>query len=132
MSDAPPDLRALARRYLDLWQEQVSAMAADPALAEALANGISLMTRAAGAFADAAPTTDAGSEAGHGAAQPDGTPLSSPPGSAPAAAAPAGARLDPDGLAGRVAVLEERVAALEAALGRRGGGTAATPRRRRT
>jgi hypothetical protein len=30
----PPDLDTLARRYLDLWQEQVAAMAADPELSE--------------------------------------------------------------------------------------------------
>src|SRR5690242_10668845 len=33
----PPDLASLAKRYLDLWQEQLTAMAADPDLAESLA-----------------------------------------------------------------------------------------------
>ena len=33
----PPDLAALARRYVDLWQDQLTAMAADPALAESTA-----------------------------------------------------------------------------------------------
>jgi hypothetical protein len=32
-----PDLKALAERYLDLWEEQFSAAAADPALAAAMA-----------------------------------------------------------------------------------------------
>jgi hypothetical protein len=32
-----PDLAALARRYVDLWQDQLTAMAADPALAESTA-----------------------------------------------------------------------------------------------
>src|SRR5579883_75831 len=32
----PPDLASLAKRYLDLWQEQLIAMAADPDLAESL------------------------------------------------------------------------------------------------
>ena len=33
----PPDLASLAKRYLDLWQEQLTAMAADPDLAESMA-----------------------------------------------------------------------------------------------
>lgn len=32
----PPDLETLARRYLDLWQDQVSAVAADPEFTETL------------------------------------------------------------------------------------------------
>jgi hypothetical protein len=32
-----PDLKALAERYLDLWEEQFAAAAADPALAAAMA-----------------------------------------------------------------------------------------------
>ena len=32
-----PDLKALAERYLDLWEEQFTAAAADPALASAMA-----------------------------------------------------------------------------------------------
>ena len=35
MSDPPPDFGALARLYLDLWQEQVNAMTTDPAVADA-------------------------------------------------------------------------------------------------
>lgn len=37
MSDDAPDLEALAKRFLDLWQDQVAASVADPALAEWLA-----------------------------------------------------------------------------------------------
>ena len=36
MSD-PPDIESLARRYLDLWQQNISAAAADPDTARALA-----------------------------------------------------------------------------------------------
>lgn len=54
MSEAPPDFSSLARRYLDLWQEQVAAMANEPALAEALARGIAAMTEGANAFVHAA------------------------------------------------------------------------------
>ena len=34
MNDGSEDPAALARRFLDLWQEQVAAAAADPALTE--------------------------------------------------------------------------------------------------
>ena len=36
MSD-PPDIESLARRYLDLWQQNISAAATDPDTARALA-----------------------------------------------------------------------------------------------
>ncbi|MBY0430690.1 MAG: hypothetical protein K2Q10_05795, partial [Rhodospirillales bacterium] len=49
-----PDLQALARRYLDLWQDQMTALAADPSLAEALARTVTLMGTGAAAFAGAA------------------------------------------------------------------------------
>ena len=32
----PPDLAALAKRFIDLWQEQMTALAGDPALAESI------------------------------------------------------------------------------------------------
>src|SRR4051812_32079172 len=32
----PPDLETLARRYLDLWQDQVTALAADPEFTETI------------------------------------------------------------------------------------------------
>ena len=34
MSDDAPDVEALAKRFLDLWQDQVAASVADPAMAE--------------------------------------------------------------------------------------------------
>ena len=37
MSDDAPDAEALAKRFLDLWQDQVAASVADPAMAEWLA-----------------------------------------------------------------------------------------------
>ncbi len=37
MTDDAPDLEALAKRFLDLWQDQVAASVADPALAQWLA-----------------------------------------------------------------------------------------------
>jgi hypothetical protein len=32
----PPDLAALAKRFIDLWQEQMTALAADPELADGI------------------------------------------------------------------------------------------------
>ena len=48
MSDAP-DLKALAERYLDLWEQQFSAAAADPALASAMAAWLAPWRNMAGA-----------------------------------------------------------------------------------
>ena len=48
----PPDLPTLARRYLDLWQEQLIAMAADPDLAQALARVIAILAPTGPAGAD--------------------------------------------------------------------------------
>src|SRR5271168_4750175 len=39
----PPDLEALARRYVELWQDQIAAAAADPELTEALVRMMQLM-----------------------------------------------------------------------------------------
>ena len=136
MSEAPPDYQLLARRYLDLWQEQVAAMANDPALAEVLAQGVAMMTQAQSSLMQAATAgaaspvnqtraADAGSSAASGTSVPD------PAGAAPAAAAPDGAAFDADRLARRLAAVEERLAALEARLGEPGGGSAPKPGRRR-
>jgi len=39
----PPDIEALARRYLDLWQDQASALAGDAELARQLGRWLTLM-----------------------------------------------------------------------------------------
>ncbi|MDA8229728.1 MAG: hypothetical protein M0006_00140 [Magnetospirillum sp.] len=143
MSQTPPDFKTLAGRYLDLWQDQMTAMATDPALADALAGGIAAMSQGVAALMQAAQaaTQAAGGGAGgswasdSGKADHERTPAKSSPSTSPrASAAPAasgGSCLDPADLAGRIAVLEERIAALEAELGRSGGGAGAKPRRRR-
>lgn len=142
MSD-PPDLDALARRYLDLWQEQLADLAADRQVADIMARTIELMNSGAAAFA---AMTGSGRPAGesepkggdqdpehrktrqgrNGAAAQDS--------GGPAAAAPARRPAD-DGvaeLARRVAALEQRVAALEAGGGRGGAGPKGRSRKRRT
>jgi len=52
MSDNP-DLDELARKYLDLWQQHMSALAKDGETAEVLANTIAMMNTGAASFADA-------------------------------------------------------------------------------
>lgn len=49
--DAAPALEELARRYLDLWQDQWSALAADPAMADMVARSFAMMGPAAAGFA---------------------------------------------------------------------------------
>ena len=121
MMETPVDFRLLARRYLDLWQEQVAAMVSDPALAESVARGISGM----------AQTVWANDK---GKAGDDTTPAEDPVAAARAAAAAVASdrpRFDSDELARRFAALEERVAALGAWTGGQGAGAEGKHRRRR-
>jgi hypothetical protein len=110
----PPDLSALAKRYVDLWQDQLIAMAADPALAEGTARLLAALV-----------------PAGWPPGQTDEA------GQAWAAAAPRTAAAGPpfderDGgmveLARRLAALEKRLAAMETRIRDRGG--SAKPRAR--
>ena len=45
--DLPEDLDDLARRYVDLWQDQMTALAADPAFAESMQKVMATMGVAA-------------------------------------------------------------------------------------
>ena len=51
-SSPPPELDELARLYLDLWQDQWTALANDPMVAEAMARGFQMMGPGAAAFAN--------------------------------------------------------------------------------
>ena len=134
----PPDLQTLAGRYLDLWQEQLGAMARDPAVSDALARSFSLMTQGLAEAAQGARPADDPAAGGEHArtrpppeANPDGATREPGVGSAsdsgtgtghtagPAAAGPASGDSGPadDELAARIERLEQRVALLEAALG---------------
>jgi hypothetical protein len=139
MSDAP-DLEALARRYLDLWQDQMAAMANDPAVVEALSRTFALMTQGAAAFAHAAEDAprpsdrDApgGGESSHGdpdgpapnpaatpgrkAAGPDGRSGGAAPGTAASGLASGDSGMDVSDLLRRIDALEQRVAVLDARL----------------
>jgi hypothetical protein len=113
----PPDLDALASRYLDFWQEQAAAMSANPALADLVAKLFGAFAPGGAASGFATPATDQHEQAkphrdqggqdrtGSGAAA---------GGAAPAGAAPVADDDRLDELLRRVARLEERVAALEA------------------
>ncbi len=118
MSD-PPELDDLARRYLDLWQDQLAGLADDDEVAKVMARTLELMTTGATALAYT-PRADADDRA----KPEDGT----------QAAPPARGGADPDlaELAGRVGALEKRITALEAGTGRPGGGVKGKPKRRRS
>jgi len=101
-SDTPPDhsgdFDRLARRYLDLWQSQLSGLAADPALTEQIAR---LFAAANAQVASAIQAAQGASHAG------------SETGTSTAAAASQHGADDVGELRKRVAALEERIAELE-------------------
>jgi uncharacterized protein YhaN len=150
------DLDELARRYLDLWQDQMTALAGDKEFAETMQRLMTTMGLAATAapeFWRAWPATMAGlqgAEQTQGASDDQsreagpGAPARSAPGpargsaagtaagtAAPAAASDGG-ESGLDQFARRLAALEERIAALEAAGPKRRGGAASKPRKGRS
>jgi len=143
----PPELESLVRRYLDLWQEQWAAMAADPELADAFARWFATLSQAGGAmFAGLMPgfnqfaPRDFPPAAGerHGRSSEERSEAPGQPGRTQAARA-ASARassgrgnLDVAELARRLAALDERLAAVEAGTPAGRNRTSKKPRRRRT
>jgi len=156
----PPDLEALARRYVELWQDQIAATAADPELTEGLARmmqlvggGLSaqavfwqglwpdLAARAAATMTPApkapAPATP---DPGPTATRADDDTWARPaepaaPTQTPGPAAAAGASdergVDVAQLQARLALLEERLASLEGGAGAARHGARPRARRRR-
>jgi hypothetical protein len=121
----PPDLDTLARRYLDLWQEQVAAVAADPELTQTYAHlaqamsalgpagWMSLWSAAAPGFQPPNP----GSPPPHDQRAAQAAAPSAPPRAAAAAAPPGDRRDDLAELGRRFAALEERLFRIESSLG---------------
>ncbi len=97
----PPDLASLAKRYVDLWQDQLIAMAADPALAESTARILAALVPAAWPPQPGRSYDDAGTY---------------PPGPAASGAAPDGRDGGLAQLARRLAALEKRLKAVEAGI----------------
>ncbi len=154
------DLDELARRYLDLWQDQMTALAGDREFAETMQQLMTTMGLAATAapeFWRAWPATMAGLQAaeqtqgasddqnreagpgaparsarGSAAGTAAGTPGGTPAGTAAPAAASDGGESGLDQLARRLAALEERIAALEAGGPKRRGRAASKPRKGRS
>jgi hypothetical protein len=117
----PPDLSALAKRYVDLWQDQLIALAAHPELAEGLARMLAAFPFPSVTWPPAAGT--APSHNGHAS--------SAAPRTAPAAAAPGGGDQQLRQLARRLAALEERLSRLETGAAGSGQRARKKPRRRR-
>ncbi len=117
----PPDLSALAKRYVDLWQDQLIALAAHPELAEGLARVLAAFPIPAVSW----PRADGATSKHNGLAE------TAAPRAAPSAAPSGGGDHQLREFARRLAALEERMARLET--GAPGGGKRARkkPRRRR-
>lgn len=125
----PPDLAQLAKRYLDLWESQLTAFGSDPALLDQVARTVAAMgatlVAASGGVSEAAGKN----EDGHGRSR------SRKQDAAATARTPAAAPASPDGdarldqLARQLADLERRLAGIEAALAGKSG--PARPRSRK-
>ena len=112
MTDAP-DHHELARRYLELWQEQISGAAGDPAVADALARMMAGWQSVVGqSFAQQSPAGPGGGE-GNGATGRNSDAGTGEAGSAAASDASGGADDVVRQLLGRIADLEKRVEQLE-------------------
>jgi hypothetical protein len=150
-SGPPPDLAALARDWVTLWQSELAAIAADREAQESWQAIVALWAGAAGAMLAAVPRTwptcAAPGHAGPATVQPatqtapheptDGRAgAAAPPGAAAAAAAPDPRDAEIDRLARHVAELESRLRELEHGVrrgdgGHRRGAAGPDPRRHR-
>jgi hypothetical protein len=102
----PPNLEALARRYLDLWQDQATALAGDAELARQIGQWLSMMQAG---MVHGFQSPNAPKPAGKGQTGKSET------GAASTAAPSGGGQSGLDELARRLAALEKRLDRLEAA-----------------
>ena len=111
--DPPQDLNALAKQYLDLWQQQLGGISKDEQTADVMARTMELMNAGAATFSTmaAAATLNAGVDT-H---EPKPTSRTKPR-TNPQATAPSPGDTDDDlaELSRRLERLEKRIAALEA------------------
>lgn len=127
-----PDFAKLARQYLDLWESQLTAMSADPDLAEQSARFFEAMTQLG---KDVNPMLTANFAEFLDRAQMGTRNAPDPTSSAPDRAAPPPAASGDrdkwmDQLSRRLAALEERLDKLEAGGRKKGGGTKSRARAR--
>ena len=116
----PPDLDALAKQYLDLWQQQLGGISKDQQTAEIMAQTMELMNAGASAFA-----TMAKQNQGYA----DADAASSSPSTAASGASPGASDLDGAELARRIARLEKRLDSLETGVKKSRRKTAKKPRK---
>lgn len=125
MTDGP-DIEQLARRYLDLWQDQAAALVNDPELAGAIGQAYAMASKGLAAcvatVGSGSPNKKGGANSTDDRAAAPSKPSTTASWSASVAAASGEPSDDSSDLATRVAALEERVHRLEAALGTSGGG----------
>ncbi|MDG5494666.1 hypothetical protein [Niveispirillum sp. BGYR6] len=148
----PPSLDDLARRYLDLWQEQWAALCSDPTMADSVARTMQAVSQSAlmlnpflsmppgfgggkgerNPWADmmaglwpngTAETKAEASKGGTGARQPGNGERAPAAGAAPAGPASGDGADDLAELGGRIAALEQQLAALASQPAPTGGGT---------
>ncbi len=109
----PPDHSELARRYLELWQEQISSAAGDPAVADVLARMMAgWQTAATQAFTPDGSASEK-SPPDRGESNDAGAEARGKDGATSASGAPGGADVVIRELVGRVADLERRLEQLE-------------------
>ncbi|MCW5774156.1 MAG: hypothetical protein KIT16_21110 [Rhodospirillaceae bacterium] len=124
-----PDLKALAERYLDLWEEQFAAAATDPAMAAAMTAWLGPW-RNFTAGAEAATAATRKEQDGRAGAKAKADPQANR--AAAAAAAPGDGGRGIGDLLERLERIERRLDALERKRGGKGGGPGAGARRSRT
>jgi uncharacterized protein YceH (UPF0502 family) len=115
----PPDLAQLAKRYLDLWENQLKAFGSDPSLLDQVARTVAAMGATLVAVTAAAGNpAERNEETLHGRRRKQDAPAARTPAAA-AASSDRDARLDE--LARQLAALERRLAGIETALAGKSG-----------